>query len=229
MGGASALPTGRWSQFLSLWWAGLCLLVWLEEAVCLGVFRQPVCWWMELCSHPVLLFGLGLLCPMCGTRCFQNGHLQGSSHQDYPWDLCLQCSSPAMGHRCPLFSQEILQDLQVGQMRLFMESLFCPETQFTRNPLCALLGWNLLAPVLWNSCAQALLVFSAECSGGAYSLCQTLTHWNLMWVSELSLLWESLCDSYFPVCGLPTHCIRDCLYCICAPPTILIWLLCLLV
>ena len=29
-------PTGSWGCFLSLWWVGLCLLVILEMAVCMG-------------------------------------------------------------------------------------------------------------------------------------------------------------------------------------------------
>ena len=36
------VPTGRWSWFLSLWWVGLYLWVWLEAAVCLGGL-QAVC------------------------------------------------------------------------------------------------------------------------------------------------------------------------------------------
>ena len=45
------------------------------------------------------------------------------------------------------------------------------------------------------SCAQALMAFNARCSGGFFSQCQTPRLGNLMWGSEFSFLWESLCDT----------------------------------
>ena len=53
----------------------------------------------------------------------------------------------------------------------------------------------LFPTVLWSSCAQALLAFNAKCSGGSSSQYQTPSLGNLMWGSELSLLWRSLCDT----------------------------------
>ena len=52
---------------------------------------------------------------------------------------------------------------------------------------------------------RPLLAFKAKCSGGSFQ-CQTLRLGSLPWDLELSLLWESLCDTIiFPVCGLPTQ------------------------
>ena len=47
---------------------------------------------------------------------------------------------------------------------------------------------SLFPPILWSSCAQALLAFNAKCS----SQYQTPRHGNLMWGWELSLLWMKL-------------------------------------
>ena len=54
--------------------------------------------------------------------------------------------------------------------------------------------------VLQSSCPQASLAFNAKfsCSSSSQYLAPRLG--NPMWGSELSFLWESLCDSYFPVC-----------------------------
>ena len=45
---------------------------------------------------------------------------------DYYQDLCFQCPSPSMSHSHPLFSQEILQELQSGLTQFPMVSLLCP-------------------------------------------------------------------------------------------------------
>ena len=64
----------------------------------------------------------------------------------------------------------------------------------------------LFPGVLWSSCGQELLAFTTrcsgqdplafttKCSGHSSSQCQTPKVGNLMWGSELPLLWESLCD-----------------------------------
>ena len=48
--------------------------------------------------------------------------------------------------------------------------------------------------VLWIFCTQVPLVFKSKCSGVSSSQCQTLRLGSLTWVSELSLLWENLCN-----------------------------------
>ena len=50
---------------------------------------------------------------------------------------------------------------------------------------------SLFTPVLWSSFSQAPLAFKAKCHGGSCSWCQTPRLGNLMWGSELSLLWEN--------------------------------------
>ena len=53
---------------------------------------------------------------------------------------------------------------------------------------------SVFPPVLWSTCAQALLAFSAKFSGGSYSQSQISRLRNLMYDLELFLLWESPCD-----------------------------------
>ena len=55
-----------------------------------------------------------------------------------------------------------------------------------------------VSPVLWNSCDQTLALRD-KCSGGSSSWCLTPRLRGrgeavLMWGSELTLLWENLCD-----------------------------------
>ena len=52
----------------------------------------------------------------------------------------------------------------------------------------------LFLPIPWNSCNQAPLAFKARCSGGSSPWCQTASLGSLTWGSELSLLWENLCN-----------------------------------
>ena len=44
-------------------------------------FRQPLCWCVKLCYHPVCCLTWGFSALMSGARFFQNGSLQGSSCQ----------------------------------------------------------------------------------------------------------------------------------------------------
>ena len=68
-----------------------------------------------------------------------------------------------------------------------MEGLICPGAKCTRNPVCALQE-PLFPPILWSSCTSTLLAFETRCSRGSSSQCLT-------WALELSLLWESLCNT----------------------------------
>ena len=49
-------------------------------------------------------------------------------------------------------------------------------------------------PVLWGSCTQTLPPFRAKCPGGSCFQSQTSRLGSLTWSSELSLLWEKLCN-----------------------------------
>ena len=53
---------------------------------------------------------------------------------------------------------------------------------------------SLFPPVLWSSCNQALLAFKAKCSVDSSSLCWIPRLGQLVWGSELSLLWENFCN-----------------------------------
>ena len=53
---------------------------------------------------------------------------------------------------------------------------------------------SLFPLVLWSSCTQASLAYHAMSSNGSSSQCQTPRHGRLTWGSELSLLWENLCN-----------------------------------
>ena len=53
---------------------------------------------------------------------------------------------------------------------------------------------SLFPPVVWSSCTQVPLAFKPKCSEGSSSQCQTPRLESLTWGSDLSLLWENLCD-----------------------------------
>ena len=50
---------------------------------------------------------------------------------EYSQELCLQCPFTTMSHSRPLFSQEILQEIQSDLTQISMETLLCPGTQCT--------------------------------------------------------------------------------------------------
>ena len=54
--------------------------------------------------------------------------------------------------------------------------------------VCLLRMGSPIPPVLWSSCAQALLAFNARRSRGSFSQCRIPTGEGLLWGSELSLL-----------------------------------------
>ena len=107
---------------------------------------------------PCLFLGLGLLSPDEWVQVFPkwqpSGELtlmiiSGTSvsndlpHSEHP-------------HTHTLLSQESLQDLQEGLIQILMESLLCPGTQCTRNPVHPLQQWGLFPPVLWSSSLTGL-------------------------------------------------------------------------
>ena len=64
---------------------------------------------------------------------------------------------------------------------------------------------SLFPPVLWSSCTQTLLALNTKCCRGSSSQYQIPGHGNLIWGSELSLKWVSLCDiATFQSVGLPS-------------------------
>ena len=81
-----------------------------------------------------------------------------------------------------------LQELQSGLTQIPM------ETDLPWGPVHVNICVHLLRmgspfpPVLWSSCAQALLAFNARCSRGSFSQCRIPTRESLMCGSELPLL-----------------------------------------
>ena len=49
----------------------------------------------------------------------------------YSQELCFQCPSPTTSHIHPLFSQEVLQEMQSGLTQIPVETLLCPGTHCT--------------------------------------------------------------------------------------------------
>ena len=101
---------------------------------------------------------------------------------------------PEVSHSRPP-PQETLQDQQVGLTQAAMKSLLFPLGPSLYEPcVCPLRIFLQFTQVLWSSCHQAPLAFKDKCSGGSSSWYQTSRLRSLMWGSELSLLWENLCN-----------------------------------
>ena len=115
----------------------LCLWVELEVAMYLEVFRQPVYWWVGLQYHMAycLAWSFSLL---MGEPDFPKMATSREMHaEEYSQALCLQHPFPTMSCSHPLFSQQILQELQSGLTQIPMEPLLCPGTQCTWKSECA--------------------------------------------------------------------------------------------
>ena len=74
-------------------------------------------------------------------------------------------------------------------------TIFCWIPVYVKPCFCPPSIESLFLPVLWSSCPLLLLAFKAKCFGDDCSYCHTLG--SLMWGSELSYLWENLCDIFF--------------------------------
>ena len=136
-------------------------------------------------------------------------------------------------HQCPYSepqtfptSQETLQDLQVGLAQASVESLLCSGSQCTWNLVCILQEQSLSFP---QSCiAPALKSHWPSIPDVLAALPPNARPWG--WDSELSLLWENLWNTIiFSFVGHSPGRYGIWLYHKSAPPTILLWLLCLLV
>ena len=137
-------------------------------------FRQPISWWVGLCSHPVYCW-TGASQYWCTGPDFSKMVASRASHtDDYFPGPHPQCPVPTVNHSCPLLSQETL-----------------PRPEGRSDPDCyriPALPWDpvhmkpcvhpprmefLFPPLLWSSCAHALLAFNAKCSVGSSYQCQT--------------------------------------------------------
>ena len=138
------LPTGKQSWFLSLWLVGLCVI----RGNCVpgrssgSLFADG---WVYVSTQIILWPGASQPW-LVGPDLSKMATSRGACTDDYSQELCLQCPSPTMSHSHPLFSQEILQELQSGLTQIPMESLLCPGTQCTWKPLWAFHEWSLHFP-----------------------------------------------------------------------------------
>ena len=129
---------------------------------------------------------------MSGSRFSQNGHLQRKAVLDMPESFAFNVLPSQQPTFTPVFSG--------GPPRTAVR--FDPDSYgdfaLPWDPvhvkICVLLlrMGSPFPPVLWST--QAPLAFNVRCSGGSFSQCQIPTCGSLMWDSELSLLWENLCD-----------------------------------
>ena len=112
-----------------------------------------------------------------------------------PWGLCLQCPCP---HSEPQLTPTSLGDPprpagRSGSGSYVVTAL--PWVPVHVKPYVHLSRVeSLFLSVLCSSCTQAPKAFKAKCSGGYSFQCQTPRLGSLMGSSELSLLWENLCD-----------------------------------
>ena len=179
---------------------------------------------------PCWLFGLrrpstGAYRMLHGARSWwENGGLQEGSRQAVlSRTIATSVFVLTVSHSCPPPLQETLRYQQVILAQALMRSLLFPlDPSAHKTPRVEF----LFPPVLWNSFDQTLLAFKARCSGGSSFQCQTPRLGSLTWGSELSLLWENLCDIIiFPFVGRPPGGYGIWFYHDCTPPTTLLWLL----
>lgn len=80
--------------------------------------------------------------------------------------------------------------------------LLCPWSFCTKDLCVPFKSENSVIPVLWSSSSQTLLAFKAWCSASPFLVTDPWAR-GLMG-SEMSFLWENLCNNYASVCGPPT-------------------------
>ena len=85
---------------------------------------------------------------------------------------------------------------------------------------------SLFPPLLLKSCNQIPLAFKVWFSRNSSSCCWTPRFGSLMWDSEPSLQWVDFCGiSVLQFVCQPSSGNGIWFYCVCAPPTISLWLL----
>ena len=84
---------------------------------------------------------------------------------------------------------------------------------------------SLFPPVLWSSWTQALLAFKKMLWGFLLLMLDPQAGEPSVGLKMIILVGELLWYYYFPVCGLPTQWIWDCLYNESTHPSISVWLL----
>ena len=110
-----------------------------------------------------------------------------------PCDLQLQCPAPAASHSSPAFSAGKSDPDSYGV------SASPWDPVHIKAHVCPPGVESLFSPVLWSSCAQPPLAFNTPNAPGAPPpIARPPRLGNLMWGSELSLLWGASAI-YFPV------------------------------
>ena len=158
-------------------------------------FKQPVCWWVGVCSCPVgcLVWGIPELGPTgywVGTgisgkmAAFKRAH--ATEYSSVSLSLQSATATATSTGDPPIPAVSLVPSL----MRSLLFSWVLVHTRPDMHPPTV----EFLFPsVLWNSCNQTPLAFKARFSGGSSSHWQTPSLWSLTWGSELSLLWENFC------------------------------------
>ena len=139
---------------------------------------------------------------------------------EYSQEFCFQCSSLTTSHIHLCFPRRSSKNCSQVWPR-FLWRLFFVLGPSACERLCVPFKSRVSTSHLpWSSCTQVPLAFSARCYRSSFSQCQFTTHGNLMWGSELLLLWVSLCETVtFQSVGLPTWEVWACLYHIITLPT----------
>ena len=157
---------------------------------------------------------------MGGARFSQNGHLQRKAAAEYSRELCFQFASSQQATFTPVFPGCPPRTAVRFDPDSYGDFALPWDPVHVKVCVCLLRMGSPFPPVLWSSCSQAPLAFNARCSRGSFSQCQIPAHEGLMWGSELSLLWVSLCEPVsFQSVGLPTQEVWGCIYHEIAPPT----------
>ena len=143
---------------------------------------------------PSLLFGLGLLSPDGLGQIFPKWPpLEEHMLMFIPENFASNVLPPTMSHIHSLFSQETLNELQTGLTQIPKETILPLDTVHMKAcvHLSRVVSTSLSPMELLFTSPSAL---KARCSGGFSIHCQIPRHGNLMWSSELSLPWVSLCN-----------------------------------
>ena len=187
-------------------------------------FRVPSCCWVGLCSLLVgcLAWGIPALEP---TGCWVGLGLRGIEEDSHQWVLP-RTTTPsvfvhAVSHTTPHICRRLSNTNSLVWCSLLWGHCFLPWVLKCTRPCMRPLTVEFLFPaVLWNSWDQT---FKTRCSGCPAHY-RTPRLGSLMWGLECSLLLYK----YFQFVSCRSGRYGIWFYCYCNPPTISLWLLCLL-
>ena len=140
---------------------------------------------------PGLLFTLGLLSSwlMGGARFSQNGHLQRKAWLlNIPESFAFNVLPSQQATFTPVFPGCPPRTAVRFDLGSYGDLALPWDPVHMKVHVCLLRMGSPFPPVLWSSCTQGPLAFSAKCSRGSFSQCQIPTCEGLMRGSELSLL-----------------------------------------